>query len=221
MDWDKVAETIRPLTETKIECVNAEFKIIYPLPKGSLMIDKNFNDWRDNWRHWILIFKVANYDVKDIFYWTDSIHLVPRFIYDIFAKARAVQNEPLLCPSYIIGIQHKWFRLLQEGFKTIEGKKGSPKWNNIVEGDRILFECEDCLKEKSRNGCCLYSKVTVTSVSRYHTVREYLEQEGLSGTLPGVASIEEGIKIYESAPISWTKEEIEKYGVMAIHVKPC
>lgn len=135
----------------------------------------------------------------------------------------------------VIPIQHRWFHLIQLGKKTVEGKKRSLKWTGIRAHEEIIFECadcfcalEDCLPasedsnkslHESDNHCRKRLVAEVLEVRDYRTLRGYLEYEGLRQTLPGVTTTEEGIQIYESSPISWTREEVSKYGVMAIEFK--
>lgn len=121
----------------------------------------------------------------------------------------------------VIPIQHRWFYLIQSGKKTVEGKKRSLKWTGIRAHDEIIFECADCNKSAHQNDvpCRKRLVAQVLEVRDYITLRGYLEYEGLRQTLPGVTATEEGIQIYESSPISWTREEVSKYGIMAIEFK--
>lgn len=105
----------------------------------------------------------------------------------------------------IIDIDEHWYKLILSGKKKVEGKKGSPSWIDIKEGDFVYFKSgEDT------------SFVRIKEIRKYTTIRSYLEQEGLRHTLPGVETIQEGIDIYMNPPISWTEEEVAKYGVLAI-----
>lgn len=202
MDWEQVAKIINPLAEKKIKVQNDDFEISYFLPEGALTIAKQI-DVLDPF-----IFKVVNSDATITLEWHGKMFELPAEIYDIFLNARVVQNEYFLCPLIIIDIQKRWFDLLLSGKKIVEGKKGTPKWANIEAKDIIVFR-----SEKDHH---VFKVVTVV---RYSTLKKYLKEEGLEKVLPGVTNIEEGMKIYQSAPISWTEKEIEKYGILAIHVK--
>ena len=105
----------------------------------------------------------------------------------------------------VIDCSEPWFSYILHGVKLVEGRKGTPKWAAIVEGNYLLF----------RNGDLSFLAV-VTGVKKYKTLKEYLLVEGVSNVLPGVESFEDGLATY----MQWsTPAEIEKYGFLGIHVK--
>jgi ASC-1-like (ASCH) protein len=112
-----------------------------------------------------------------------------------------------------IPISNPYFYLIKSGKKVVEGKKISPKWEKLKVGDNIKFT----------NGLESFDAV-VLGITKYtggeNNLRDYLIGETLDRTLPGVNSIDAAEMIYMSPPISWTPEEIKKYGVMAILVNP-
>lgn len=63
-------------------------------------------------------------------------------------------------------------------------------------------------------------RAVVTGVNRYEApgaLEKYLKGETLERALPGVKTIEEGMEKY----LQWsTMEEIEKYGMLGIQVRP-
>lgn len=69
----------------------------------------------------------------------------------------------------------------------------------------------------SRNGSP-DEKVTavVTRVVKYPDFKTYLIQEGLSRTLPGIESIDEGIAVYRQF---YSEEQEKTHGVLAIHLR--
>lgn len=95
---------------------------------------------------------------------------------------------------------------IRNKIKTVEGRKNSLKYQNIKKNDIIIFE----LKNEPD------IKVLVIYVNKYKNVKEYLLNETLEKTLPGVDNIEEGIKIYEQFNPS---QIIEKYGFLGIGIK--
>ena len=106
--------------------------------------------------------------------------------------------------DHVMDVQEPWFSHIQSGTKTIEGRKNRT-WTKLKVGDQIRMV----------NGLRSFV-VKVMDVRRYGSVRKYLENEGLEPTLPGIATVDEGIRIYRQ----WsTKEEIEKHGFLAIEVK--
>ena len=42
-----------------------------------------------------------------------------------------------------IEVADPWFSLLQKGIKTVEGRKGNPKWKALSEGDAVIFSAND------------------------------------------------------------------------------
>lgn len=110
--------------------------------------------------------------------------------------------------NHILVLQKRWYDAIYEGDKTIEGRKGSEKYSCIRVGDTILFKCA--------HETPLELSVKVVAVREYKTLTSYLSHEGLNRTLPGVDTIEEGISVYVNRPVSWTDEEVKKYGIRAI-----
>jgi len=111
-----------------------------------------------------------------------------------------------------IPISEPYFSLILRRVKTVEGKKGTEKWNHLKVGDIVIF---------TNNGHKF--KAEITKINRYYgkyALENYLMSETLEKTLPGVRTINEGVSIYLSPPISWTLKEIEEYGIMAIHIHP-
>jgi ASC-1-like (ASCH) protein len=113
-----------------------------------------------------------------------------------------------------------WYSALRTGKKTIEGRKGSPKYRDIAEGDllRIGLAAPGVAPEQAREA--FY--VTVVAVRRYagpDAVRDYLQSETLARALPGVETLEEGVALYAAPPVSWTGEEVARHGVIAIEVR--
>jgi ASC-1-like (ASCH) protein len=97
-----------------------------------------------------------------------------------------------------------WFQKICNAQKRIDGRSG-PKYDNIKVGDTISFDC------KLKSVLCF-----VTRVTRYPSFFILLMSEGLDNVLPGIKTIEEGVKIYRR----FYSEEFEKeHGVLAIEIK--
>ena len=62
----------------------------------------------------------------------------------------------------------------------------------------------------------LHSKSLITKIIKYSTFEEYLSQEGLARTLPGIKTIKEGIDIYYKY---YTPEQEKEFGILAIYIK--
>ena len=107
-----------------------------------------------------------------------------------------------------ISLQRQWFDAIVFHGKTVEGRKGSPKWIDIKVGDVIRFVSAEKEKEIQKK---------VIAVRKYNNITTFLEHEGLIHVLPGIHSITEAVqKVYKAHPIGWTSEEIRLYGVLAI-----
>jgi ASC-1-like (ASCH) protein len=83
---------------------------------------------------------------------------------------------------YRCNMQSKWFKELQSGNKTSIG---------IV--DEI--NPNDILFVKSDTGDIL--KLLINNVSKFNSLKDYLEQAGIESVLPGITNIEEGLEILE------------------------
>lgn len=101
--------------------------------------------------------------------------------------------------------EEPYFSLIRKGLKRVEGRKNSPKYQSIKQGDSIEFYCGD------------QSFLTeVTEVRLYRDLRAYLEDVTPPKALPGVRTMEEAIAIY----LQWSREEeIARFGFLGIFVK--
>ena len=111
-----------------------------------------------------------------------------------------------------------WFSLLQQGYKTVEGRLArNPKYEQVLEeGSIIVFRHNPShqLLDKSTQANASF-KARVTRVRKYTSFEQYLTREGLGVCLPGVASIKDGVAVYRQF---YTKEDEEAFGVLAIHI---
>ncbi|KAK7272004.1 hypothetical protein RJT34_28326 [Clitoria ternatea] len=102
--------------------------------------------------------------------------------------------------SFELHVQEPFFSQLNDGLKTVEGRCASGKCSRIEAGNLILF-----------NKSVVFE---VLGVRRYPTFFDMLEAETLGKVLPGVESVEEGVKVYRRF---YTEEE-EQENVVAIIV---
>jgi ASC-1-like (ASCH) protein len=58
--------------------------------------------------------------------------------------------------------------------------------------------------------------VKIKKIVKYNSFEEYLSQEGLKRTLPGIKIIKEGCDIYYKY---YTKEQEREFKILAIYVK--
>jgi len=105
--------------------------------------------------------------------------------------------------TWRMGLQEEYLKAIAGGKKRIEGRLYDEKRQRIRPGDEVIFE--------NRLMC------VVKDVRVYSSFREMLEKEGLENVLPGVGSIEEGVKVYRRF---YSEEKEKKYGVAAIEIEP-
>lgn len=102
-----------------------------------------------------------------------------------------------------MGLEEEFLEAIKRGEKTVEGRVKDDKRARIRPGDKILF-----------NRRLL---VEVVDVREYDSFEDMLREEGLDRVLPGVGSIEEGVRVYRRF-YSTGKEKM--FGVLAIEVRP-
>jgi ASC-1-like (ASCH) protein len=115
--------------------------------------------------------------------------------------------------GYKLIVSEPYFTLLREGKKVVEGRKKSPTWKDMQVGDRLI------ISSPSTEGKAATFQAVVSGINYYsgeNSLRSFLECETLARTLPGVTSFEEAERIYTG--FLGSKEEIAKYGMMAIQI---
>lgn len=113
---------------------------------------------------------------------------------------------------YDMHVAEPWHNHIKMGRKPVEGRKASPTWGGVAEGDII--------RVIGGAGGADVVVAQVTGVTRYGpgptTLRDYLAGETLARALPGVETFEEGAAIY----LQWsTAEEIEGLGMLGIQLE--
>ncbi|CAL0324059.1 unnamed protein product [Lupinus luteus] len=103
--------------------------------------------------------------------------------------------------SFEIHVQEPFFSQLKDGLKTIEGRCASGKYRRIELGNLILV-----------NKSVVFE---VQGLRKYPTFSDMLKTESLEKVLPGVESVEEGVKVYRRF---YTEEKEQENGVLAIIV---
>lgn len=112
-----------------------------------------------------------------------------------------------------IQIKTEYLWLIQNGLKTVEGRKNSPTWKHLRKGVFIRFysnETNETLKAR------------IVRVTEYFNNEEgdalynYLIHEGLRNVLPNVKTYQEARNIYLNF---WSIEDIQKYGMIAIQIE--
>jgi len=98
--------------------------------------------------------------------------------------------------------QLRWLKAMSSGKKTVEARL-SNKLGDLKPTDEIVF----C----SGLGVQVYT--TVLSIHKYTSFYDMLMAEGVSNVLPGVSTVQEGVKIFhEMYEPSWE----QKHGVSAV-----
>lgn len=99
-----------------------------------------------------------------------------------------------------------WFSYIRRGLKPVEGRKNSPKYQNIKAGDVIDFS----------NGNDNFQAIVI-EVRSYALLEDYLRDVTVQKALPGVTLFDEAINIYHQ----WnTPNEIQEWGFLGIFIKP-
>jgi ASC-1-like (ASCH) protein len=102
-------------------------------------------------------------------------------------------------------VSEPWFSYISKGKKCIEGRLFKGQFKDLKKNDIIKWTNND-------------NSVTtkIIKILRYNSFEEYLTQEGLKRTLPGILTLQDGINTYYKY---YTKEQEKEYGIMAIYIK--
>jgi ASC-1-like (ASCH) protein len=110
--------------------------------------------------------------------------------------------------TYVEHLSEPWFTLILMGKKTVEGRKNKGKFKEMNVGDIIEWFNDD-FEHRS-------VKTRIIEKVEYKTFEEYLTAEGLENCLPAIPSMSHGLSVYFKY---FTKEDEEKYGVIAIRLE--
>ena len=119
-------------------------------------------------------------------------------------------------------VHRKFFDKIRDGIKTVEGRAGKiDTKNGILENYRTKetsFEVGHTIRftisgnEESSEGVVC----EITKLEFHDSFQEMLAKSGISSCLPGIGSMEEGIRIYRG--FSGYAEREKQYGVVGIHL---
>ena len=110
--------------------------------------------------------------------------------------------------KYSKHLSEPWFSLIKLNIKTCEGRLNKGDFSNMKENDIIEFINNDFDYIRK-------FKVKIKSVHYYNTFKEYLRNETLHKCLPGIETINKGLKIYYKY---YTKIDEKKYKIIAIRL---
>lgn len=124
-----------------------------------------------------------------------------------------------------IPIAEKYFILIRNGIKSIEGKKNSPKWQVLKVGDSIEFLNEGSRRSNNINDGKYneYSESIVATITHIELFEgkdclyRMLTAVGTNVTLGRGVPFNGGMEIYEY--YLGTSDEIDKVGMLAISFK--
>lgn len=109
-----------------------------------------------------------------------------------------------------LSLQQHYFNAMKAGLKTVEARINSLKFKDLHSGDQISFTCNVTHEVI----LCRVQEIIV-----YVSFFEMIQEQGLQNMLPDVATIAQGVAIYESFP--GYKEKVKNNGVLAIKIKIC
>jgi len=112
---------------------------------------------------------------------------------------------------YLLHLPERPWRAIKKGTKKVEGRvfRHTTPYHKMKSGDIIAFVNENTEEKMD---------VNVLYVHHYPDVRRMLETEGIKNVSSHGGTIEESIERYNS--FTHYKENIPKYGIYAIGVKP-
>lgn len=110
---------------------------------------------------------------------------------------------------YKIKMMDKWWQLVCDRKKIIEGRINRDHHASVIAGDTFEIENID-------TGFVVHGIVMRTV--KYPSFRKMLTYEGIENVLPGIQDLDEGVNVYYS--IDGYKEQESKHGVVAIELSP-
>lgn len=111
--------------------------------------------------------------------------------------------------TYEKHLSEPWFSLIKIGKKTVEGRLNIDWAKEVKEGDTIVWSNGDFKFERA-------FRTVVKGKRIYESFETFLQKEGLENALPGIDTIDDGVKVYRK----YYTEEMEKnIGVVAIDIK--
>jgi len=109
---------------------------------------------------------------------------------------------------FTLSLRQEYFDAIKSGSKTAEGRPNSSKFKDLKPGMDI------CFRSTITNETIICS---IQGMHVYTNFADMLHQEGIDTMLPGVASIEQGVALYESFP--GYSDRVKECGALAIKIK--
>lgn len=98
------------------------------------------------------------------------------------------------------------FKQIKSGKKKVETRANSTQYQNIKEGDSIVFVCDGSSFKKQ-----------VAAVSVFKSIESLLKKYKPEEINPALTTLEETVQMYHSFP--GYKEKIKKFGLIALELK--
>jgi ASC-1-like (ASCH) protein len=144
-----------------------------------------------------------------------NIYLLYEWIVEAPSDKRIVQTpKRVVSNTWSMNVQPRWFDLIASGEKKYEGRIHKGDRVKMQEGDFLIFTTT-----LDRDGSGRQEKMETRIIEKnvYSSFREMLETLGIEHVLPGVETIEEGVKIYHSFP--GFEEGAKEFGVVAFKIE--
>jgi len=106
-----------------------------------------------------------------------------------------------------LSLRSEYFNAIKAGTKTVEGRLNTAKFKDLKPGMPICFVLPETGEE-------LYCNVQAINI--YPSWLDMLQSEGLQNMLPGIDSLQSGVKLYESFP--GYQEGVSELGALAIRI---
>ena len=106
-------------------------------------------------------------------------------------------------------ISEPWFSLIKVGLKTVEGRLNKGDFMSLNKGDILSITNNELGFERKY-------EIQITSIHKYKTFSDYLKKEKIEKCLPGIDTIEDGVKVYYKY---YSKHDEEKYNIIAIRFR--
>jgi ASC-1-like (ASCH) protein len=111
--------------------------------------------------------------------------------------------------EYKKNLSEPWFSLIQLGIKKYEGRLNKGDFSKMNKGDILIFENNDF-------GFLRSFRCQIKNTKQYNTFREFLERKTLKKCLPGIDTIDNGVKVYYKY---YTKQDENKHKIISIRMK--
>lgn len=126
-----------------------------------------------------------------------------------FSKSKQICSNKNMIPMYTQHVSEPWFTLIALGIKSVEGRLDKSDFKKMNPGDTVLWYNDDFGHRSVMT--------RILRKTRYNTFKEYLQQETLPKTLPGILDIDKGVNdVYFKY---FNSEKEAEHGVVAIQLE--